>query len=147
MLNKGFSKFFGAVGNILRKEYHYCKPNIIRSNLYISMLDVSIVKSLKETILMLVAQMAILFINMNCFDEISLPKIKPINGQTFVKLSFLQFLDRNSFIPLVYSIRRDAFSIKLLLFGFEISKYFFEETWRHRFFLLKAFFLLIDLWL
>lgn len=55
MMDKGFSDLIGVFVNIFGEEEHDGQPNIVRSYLYVTVLDISFMKGRKKSVLGLIA--------------------------------------------------------------------------------------------
>jgi hypothetical protein len=78
------------VVNIFGEVEHDCQPDIVRGDFDVSVLDVGLVEGIQKSILVWVAEMAVLLIIVD--PSLFLPKDPSVFAAFLIKLSLLKFL-------------------------------------------------------
>lgn len=104
MLNESISQSFRVLYCIFRKVDHDGEPNIIGSNFDVSVIDVGVIKGLKESIFMLVAKMTALLIKDDIVDLAFSPHLLSVNRTLFAWFSWFELLNGNRFESLIDSV-------------------------------------------
>ena len=106
MLNKSFPKLFGIIVDVFREVEHDGEPDVIRSNLDVSMVHISFVKRFKETVTVSIFKRAALLVAENLILSFLFPNIRSIFVFVVILFFPLEVLNRNSFEPLVTRFRQ-----------------------------------------